>query len=55
LLAARALNALGAQSWYYCQIFRLADGRPPDQRRGLLASLAEYLRDELVSARRLRK
>jgi 2,4-dienoyl-CoA reductase-like NADH-dependent reductase (Old Yellow Enzyme family) len=55
LLAARALNALGAQSWYYCQIFRLADGRPPDQRRGLLASLTEYLRDELVSARRLRK
>ena len=55
LLAARALNALGAQSWYYCQIFRLADGRPPDLERGLLSSLLEYLRDELATARRLRK
>ena len=27
-IAARALNAFGAQAWYYCQLFRLAGGRP---------------------------
>ncbi len=55
LLAARALNALGAQAWYYCQIFRLADGRPPDLGRGLLSSLLEYLGDELAAARRVHR
>jgi len=47
LLLARVLNTFGAQSWYYCQLFRLADGRPADLDRGMLASLGEYLRDEL--------
>jgi len=55
LLSVRALNALGAQSWYYCQLFRLADGRPPDTERGLLSSLLEYLRDELAAARRVHR
>jgi 2,4-dienoyl-CoA reductase-like NADH-dependent reductase (Old Yellow Enzyme family) len=45
--ALRALNAFGAQSWFYCQLFRLADGKPADLERGMLASLVEYLRDEL--------
>jgi 2,4-dienoyl-CoA reductase-like NADH-dependent reductase (Old Yellow Enzyme family) len=44
--AARALNAFGAQAWYYCQLFRLADGRPADLERGMLGSLVEYLREE---------
>lgn len=55
LLAARALNALGAQSWYYCQIFRLADGRAPEPGLGLLSSMVEYLRDELAAARRVHR
>ncbi len=55
LMPARILNVFGAQAWYYCQIFRLADGRPPELDRGLLASLAEYLGDELASARRMHR
>jgi 2,4-dienoyl-CoA reductase-like NADH-dependent reductase (Old Yellow Enzyme family) len=47
LVAAKMLNAFGAQAWYYCQLFRLADGQPVDRGRGMLSSLAEYLRDEL--------
>jgi len=45
--AIRALNAFGAQSWFYCQLFRLADGKPADLERGMFSSLVEYLRDEL--------
>jgi 2,4-dienoyl-CoA reductase-like NADH-dependent reductase (Old Yellow Enzyme family) len=45
--ALRALNAFGAQSWFYCQLFRLADGKPAELERGMLSSLVEYLRDEL--------
>jgi 2,4-dienoyl-CoA reductase-like NADH-dependent reductase (Old Yellow Enzyme family) len=55
LMPARILNVFGAQAWYYCQIFRLADGRPAEPDRGLLASLAEYLGDELASARRMHR
>lgn len=51
LTAARVLNAFGAQAWYYCQLFRLADGQPADLRRGMLPSLAEYLADELRRCR----
>jgi 2,4-dienoyl-CoA reductase-like NADH-dependent reductase (Old Yellow Enzyme family) len=47
LVAAKMLNTFGAQAWYYCQLFRLADGQPPDLDRGMLSSLVEYLRDEL--------
>jgi 2,4-dienoyl-CoA reductase-like NADH-dependent reductase (Old Yellow Enzyme family) len=43
----KVLNAFGAQAWYYCQLFRLADGQPADLGRGMLSSLVEYLRDEL--------
>ena len=55
LMPARILNVFAAQAWYYCQIFRLADGRPPEADRGLLASLVEYLGDELASARRMHR
>lgn len=51
LTAAKVLNAFGAQAWYYCQLFRLADGRPPDLGRGMLSSLVEYLADELRRCR----
>ncbi len=55
LMPARILNVFAAQAWYYCQIFRLADGRPPDLGLGLAAALAEYLRDELTAARRMHR
>ena len=51
--AARALNAFGAQAWYYCQIFRLAAGRPADLDLGVFGALREYLFDELRAARRM--
>ena len=50
LVAAKALNAFAAQSWYYCQIFRLARGSPADVDRSVLATLREYLAAELRSA-----
>jgi 2,4-dienoyl-CoA reductase-like NADH-dependent reductase (Old Yellow Enzyme family) len=49
---AKVLNAFGAQSWYYCQLFRLADAKPADLERGMLSTLVEYLRDELRASRR---
>jgi len=55
LLAMKMLNAFGAQAWDYCQVFRLADGRAADLERSMLASLAEYLRDELATARRVHR
>jgi 2,4-dienoyl-CoA reductase-like NADH-dependent reductase (Old Yellow Enzyme family) len=53
--AARALNAFGAQAWYYCQLFRLADGRPADLDLGVFSALREYLADELQKAWRLHR
>ncbi len=44
--AAKALNAFGSQAWYYCQLFRLADGRPAELGLGVFAALREYLADE---------
>ena len=54
LLPVKMLNTFGAQSWYYCQLFRLADGQPADLQRGILSTLVEYLGDELRTARRVR-
>jgi 2,4-dienoyl-CoA reductase-like NADH-dependent reductase (Old Yellow Enzyme family) len=51
----RILNVFGAQSWYYCQLFRLADGEPADPGRGILSTLREYLADELATARRMHR
>ena len=31
IVAIKMLNTFGAMSWYYCQIFRLADGEAPAQ------------------------
>jgi 2,4-dienoyl-CoA reductase-like NADH-dependent reductase (Old Yellow Enzyme family) len=55
LLPLKVLNTFGAMSWYYCQVFRLADGRPAEPGRGMLSTLVEYLRDELATARRVRR
>jgi 2,4-dienoyl-CoA reductase-like NADH-dependent reductase (Old Yellow Enzyme family) len=51
----KMLNTFGAQSWYYCQIFRLADGQPADLSRGILSTLKEYLSDEYATARRMHR
>jgi len=54
-MPARILNVFAAQAWYYCQIFRLADGRPPELGLGLATALAEYLGDEFAAARRMHR
>jgi 2,4-dienoyl-CoA reductase-like NADH-dependent reductase (Old Yellow Enzyme family) len=54
-LPARMLNAFGSQAWFYCQLFRLADGNPAQLDRGMLSALLEYLGDELGRARRMRR
>lgn len=54
-LAIRALNTMGAQAWFYCQLFRLADGEPVQPERGILPALLEYARDEFRAARRMHR
>lgn len=54
LLPLRVLNVLGAQAWYYQQIFRLADRGAPDTGLGLLPAAAAYLADEFATAWRVR-
>ena len=51
----RMLNTYGAMSWFYCQIFRLADGEPADVGRGILSTLREFVADEIATARRMHK
>jgi 2,4-dienoyl-CoA reductase-like NADH-dependent reductase (Old Yellow Enzyme family) len=51
----RMLNTYGAMSWFYCQIFRLADGEPADVGRGILSTLKEFAADEIAAARRMHK
>jgi 2,4-dienoyl-CoA reductase-like NADH-dependent reductase (Old Yellow Enzyme family) len=53
--AAKALNAFGSQAWYYCQLFRLADGRPAELGLGVFAALREYLADEWTKAWRMHR
>jgi len=55
ITALKMLNTFGAMSWYYCQIFRLADDQPADMSRGIVSTLVEYLRDELATARRMHR
>ena len=54
-VVAKVLNTFGAQAWYYCQLFRLADGRPADLKLGVGAALFEYLSDEMRAARRMHR
>jgi len=54
-LAAKMVNVLGAQGWYYQQMDRLADGRPVDLSRGLLRSFARYWWNDLSKAAQLRR
>jgi 2,4-dienoyl-CoA reductase-like NADH-dependent reductase (Old Yellow Enzyme family) len=54
-IVARALNAFGAQSWYYCQLFRLAAGQPADLERSVYSTLREYLVAEFRAAAATRR
>jgi 2,4-dienoyl-CoA reductase-like NADH-dependent reductase (Old Yellow Enzyme family) len=54
-LAAKAINAFATQSWYYCQLFRLAEGRPAELDRGVWSTLREYVASELRAARATRR
>jgi hypothetical protein len=51
----KMVNTFGAQSWYYCQLFRLADGKPADMGLGIFGALKEYLADEISTARRMHR
>lgn len=54
-LAAKMVNVLGAQGWYYQQMERLADGQPVDLDRGVLRSFGRYWWNDLTRAARLRR
>ncbi|PRH83727.1 NADH:flavin oxidoreductase/NADH oxidase family protein [Arenimonas caeni] len=54
-LAAKMVNVLGAQGWYYQQMERLADARPIEPRRGMLRSFARYWWNDLTRAAALRR
>ena len=51
----KMLNVLGGQAWYYQQLFRLAEGKHPDLKLGLLRAFGRYIGDELSSAWRVKK
>lgn len=54
-LAAKMVNVLGAQGWYYQQMVSLAEGRPVDLRRGVARAFARYWWDDLSKAAALRR
>ncbi|HXG27953.1 MAG TPA: NADH:flavin oxidoreductase/NADH oxidase family protein [Nevskiales bacterium] len=51
----KLVNVLGAQGWYYIQLFRLADGKPADLKLGIASAMLRYLWDELTTAWRVRR
>jgi 2,4-dienoyl-CoA reductase-like NADH-dependent reductase (Old Yellow Enzyme family) len=54
-LLMRAMNVLGAQGWYYQQVFRLADRGMADTSLGMLQAAWAYLKDEFTAARRVHR
>ena len=54
VLLLKLINVLGGQGWYYQQIFRLADNRPPALGRGVFSAFLRYWWDELGTALKLR-
>ncbi|KAA8983561.1 NADH:flavin oxidoreductase/NADH oxidase family protein [Halospina sp. K52047b] len=55
LMPLKMINVLGAQAWYYQQIFHLADGEPVDLNLSVLGAFARYFGDELSTAFWLRR
>jgi hypothetical protein len=55
LFPIKVINVLGAQAWYYMQLFRLADDLPPDLELGVFPAFVRYMADELSAARRMKR
>lgn len=55
VFALKLINVLGQMGWYYAHIEDLADGKPLDLRRGVLAAFLRYLRNEYGTAWKMRR
>lgn len=55
VLLLKLINVLGGQGWYYHQLYRLADGKPPRLGLGVFGSFLRYWVAELGTAMRLRR
>ena len=55
LMPLKMINVLGAQAWYYQQLFHLADGEPVDLNLGVIGAFGRYFGDELSTAFRLKR
>ena len=51
----KLINLLGQMGWYYAQIEDLADGKPLNLQRGVLAAFLRYLKNEYGTAWRMRR
>ncbi|HEY0913326.1 MAG TPA: NADH:flavin oxidoreductase/NADH oxidase family protein [Solimonas sp.] len=55
VLLLKLINVLGGQGWYYHQLYRLADGKPPRLDLGVFGSFLRYWVAELGTALKLRR
>lgn len=55
LLPIKLINVLGAQAWYYQQIFRLADGLEAKPSMSLIGALFKYLFNEWTTAFKVKR
>lgn len=51
----KLINLLGQMGWYYAQIEDLADGKPLNLKRGVLAAFLRYMKNEYGTAWRMRR
>ncbi|ROH93684.1 NADH:flavin oxidoreductase/NADH oxidase family protein [Stagnimonas aquatica] len=51
----KLINLLGQMGWYYAHIEDLADGKPLNLQRGVLAAFLRYLKNEYGTAWRMRR
>lgn len=55
ILPLKLINVLGAQAWYYQQIFRLADGMEAKPSMSLIGAFFKYLFNEWTTAFRVKR
>jgi len=55
ILPLKLINVLGAQAWYYQQIFRLADGLEAKPSMSLIGAFFKYLFNELTTAFKVKR
>jgi 2,4-dienoyl-CoA reductase-like NADH-dependent reductase (Old Yellow Enzyme family) len=55
ILPLKLINVLGAQAWYYQQIFRLADGLEAKPSMSLIGALFKYLFNEWTTAFKVKR